>query len=561
MAKPSTSAVPKPAVRLGWRHTLALALVVAGLFAAYLSVELKQNNEPGFPLDDSWIHLTFARNIARGWGFAYNQGEPVAGSTAPLWTLILAFFHSLTRNATVMVVTAKLLGAILLLVSAIFAFRIACRLTGNKWLGLAAGLAVATLGPMGWAMMSGMEVTLSVALTLAGLYYYLRFRSGWRSALAWVLFGLAAWARPESLLLGALAAFDSLLRRFALRQRQSLWRGFGIWLAIVLAWLGFNYSLSHTLFPLTYVAKAGNTSLFNAIAVGSFSQIKGLLTLGAPSYFAEFCVHLWRANPVLCLLVPVGLVGLVASAFRRGNDSGFLIPLVVLGYAPLIGLVSPTFGAAFQSGRYIGNVTALAAVVGVIGVAYLWRWIRRRAAGIAVTAILLVMVLFNVVTVSAATIRNTTQDESSINRMQVTLGRWLAGNAPAGATIGCDDVGAIGYFSDRRIFDLHGLVTRQMLGYEHDEAGFMAFLKTWKPAYLAIFPGQYSYLKDAPFLQVATYAEVRDNTASVILFTPRAKAVAGLLILDITVEPVPVAMAVFKCNWDQFLPGATGRRD
>jgi hypothetical protein len=57
-----------------------LALVTTGLFAAYLSVELKQNHEPGFPLDDSWIHLTFARNLARGWGFAYNQGEPVAGS-------------------------------------------------------------------------------------------------------------------------------------------------------------------------------------------------------------------------------------------------------------------------------------------------------------------------------------------------------------------------------------------------------------------------------------------------------------------------------------------------
>ena len=86
MAKSSADAAGKSTVRLGWQRALLLALVTTGLFAAYLSVELRQNHEPGFPLDDSWIHLTFAHNLARGWGFAYNQGEPVAGSTAPLWT-------------------------------------------------------------------------------------------------------------------------------------------------------------------------------------------------------------------------------------------------------------------------------------------------------------------------------------------------------------------------------------------------------------------------------------------------------------------------------------------
>src|SRR4051794_21135502 len=40
----------------------------------------------GLPLDDGWIHLQFARNLAHGAGLAYNPGERVAGSTAPLWT-------------------------------------------------------------------------------------------------------------------------------------------------------------------------------------------------------------------------------------------------------------------------------------------------------------------------------------------------------------------------------------------------------------------------------------------------------------------------------------------
>jgi hypothetical protein len=403
-----------------------------------------------------------------------------------------------------------------------------------------------------------MEVTLSVALTLAGLYYYLRFRTGWMSTLAWILFGLAAWARPESLSLAVFAALDLLLRRFGFKQPVTFWRGFGVWLIIVLAWVGFNYSLSHSPLPQTYLAKAAKTSLFTAVAVGSFPQLKGLLTVAAPLYFVDFCVHLWRANPVLCVLVPVGLVGLGVSAFRRGRDIGLLIPLVVLGYVPLIGLVSPVFGAAFQSGRYIGNVTALAAVVAVIGGAYLWRWIRQPGMRIGVTVLLLTLGGFNVATVTVATIRNTTRAESSINRMQVALGHWLADNTPVGATLACNDIGAIGYFSGRYVFDLAGLVTKQMLNYGQNREGGIAFIKDRKPDFLVIFPVVYPDLKDAPFCRTIAYVEVKDNIASLLDIEPRIRGLAGMLILDLVIRPQRMVMAVLKCNWESRPPVPDG---
>ena len=558
MLKPGPRVARQPSTRLGWRRELLLALVIAGLFVAYLSVELKQNGATGFPLDDPWIHLTFAKNLARGWGFAYNHGEPVAGSTAPLWTFILALVHLVTGRVAAIVVIAKLLGAAFLLASAVFASRIAARLTGSEWTGLAAGLAVATFGPMEWAMMSGMEVTLSVALTLAGIYYYMRFRTGWMSTLAWVMFGLAAWARPESLSLAMFAALDSLLRRFALKQPVTFWRGFGVWLVIVLGYAGFNYALSHSPFPETYLAKAGRTSLFAAIGAGSFPQLKGLLTVGVPSYFAGFCVHLWRANPVLALLAPVGLVGLVVSAFRRGRSAGLLIPLLVLGYVPLIGLVSPVFGAAFQNGRYIGNVTALAAVVAVIGMDCIRRWIRHSGVRLGTTALLLAAALFNVSTVSVATIRNTTRAESSINRMQVALGHWLADNTPAGAALACNDIGAIGYFSGRYIYDLTGLVTKEILNYRQDRNRDITFINDRKPDFLVIYPAAYPDIEQAPFLKAVAHADVRDNTASMFDIQPQPKTIAGFLILDIVVGPVPVTLTVFKCNWETRPPVPTG---
>ena len=105
------------------------------------------------------------------------------------------------------------------------------------------------------------------------------------------------------------AALDSLLRRFVLKQRLAFWRGFGVWLVVVLAYFGLNYSLSGSPFPQTYQAKVGNTGLFAAVAAGNFPQLKGLLIVSVPSYFAEFCVHLWRANPMLAMLMHASYTG------------------------------------------------------------------------------------------------------------------------------------------------------------------------------------------------------------------------------------------------------------
>jgi hypothetical protein len=49
----------------------------------------------------------------------------------------------------------------------------------------------------------------------------------------------------------------------------------------------------------------------------------------------------------------------------------------------------------------------------------------------------------------------------NINGMQVTLGKIAADVTQPGTTVGASDIGAIGYFSGRKIVDLMGLVTRR----------------------------------------------------------------------------------------------------
>ncbi|HEY0553383.1 MAG TPA: hypothetical protein VGG20_03900, partial [Thermoanaerobaculia bacterium] len=94
---------------------LRLLLLLAGVVAClrYLFAEISRlKGGLGFPLDDSWIHLQFARNLAHGAGLSYNPGDLVTGSTAPLWTALLSLLFLLPGNV---VLWTQLLGIALYL--------------------------------------------------------------------------------------------------------------------------------------------------------------------------------------------------------------------------------------------------------------------------------------------------------------------------------------------------------------------------------------------------------------------------------------------------------------
>src|SRR5512143_1422685 len=85
MERISTASPPKPSAR-----DAAILLVAAILGAAIYLFFSARIDRIGFPLDDSWIHLTYARNLAQRGEWAFQPGHLSAGSTSPLWTFLLA---------------------------------------------------------------------------------------------------------------------------------------------------------------------------------------------------------------------------------------------------------------------------------------------------------------------------------------------------------------------------------------------------------------------------------------------------------------------------------------
>src|ERR671924_1039771 len=114
---------------------IATTALVAVLFYLIVSARIYRL---GFPLDDAWIHLTYARNIAEHGEWSFRAGERSAGSTSPLWTALLSLGFLLNLAPYVW---TYLLGWAVLTLLAICAENIARRLVPAytsrvPWVGL-----------------------------------------------------------------------------------------------------------------------------------------------------------------------------------------------------------------------------------------------------------------------------------------------------------------------------------------------------------------------------------------------------------------------------------------
>ena len=64
------------------------------VFGLLLGVWLAFPKQPGvFPLDDSYIHLSYVRSLAESGTLSFNPGELSTGSSSPLWVVVLTPFY------------------------------------------------------------------------------------------------------------------------------------------------------------------------------------------------------------------------------------------------------------------------------------------------------------------------------------------------------------------------------------------------------------------------------------------------------------------------------------
>lgn len=451
--------------RIDYRITLALAaLLGVGSFLAVSALTYRI----GFPLDDAWIHLTYARNFALHSEWAFRLGEGSAGSTSPLWTALLSlgFLIHLAPYAWTFFI-----GWLVLTLTAIRAEQIARRLIDSynssiPWVGLFIALA----WHLTWSATSGMETLLHGLLVLIVLG--MLTENTRRYMTLGLLAGLSVWVRPDGLTLLGPILLTAFLQNETYKLRGAallkIFIGFGI---LFVFYLLFNLALSGAPMPNTFYAKQAEYREY-------------LLSMSLTDRLTDYILP-FVASPFI-VLVP-GLALWSYKVFQEKNWGALAGLIWVIGYVGIYFMRLP----AYQHGRYIIPVLPILYLWGLLG---MMGYISSPNANRRITFLWQSLMTILIVMFQWVGAKQNAQDVIFVDTQMVQSAQWINKNLSPDAVLGLHDIGAIGYFTQNPILDMAGLMTPDVVPFIRDEMRLGEYLDAENAQYLVTFPSWYPKL-------------------------------------------------------------------
>ncbi len=453
------------------------------------------------PLDDTFIHFQYARQLAAGHPFQFNTGDPASsGDSSFIYPFILAPAFLTGFGGMKAVYYADGLNFVAHLAAVLLLYSLVLRLVGRPAALVAAGFLLLD-GSLNWTYLTGMETGVYAGALV--LFFWLWVRGveanhyGWLAA-AGVLIALL---RPEGHVLASVVCVLTAI--WLWRTRGFDWR-YGWLMLPVLAGL------------VPYVVNQVTTGYwqFNTAAAKSpwyvpYSPLHEKLSLTVGTAITAikdgyFGFDIGR-SPFPLLAAPVSVAGavwalsgrrhrffhlLLVLTFLLGVGSAFLLPPIHFyryfqPYDPIfilyfaLGLVAvarvATRGVAvWHENGAISRSSKLKAQSSVL------------VAAVAAAAVLLLPQFVAYIFAEGESTRD-------IYYQQMAFSEWLKNNTPADAHIGVNDTGAHKYLSDRYIVDLIGLTYNQMRGAYFSGWGtiydrMMETPEKERPGYILIHP-------------------------------------------------------------------------
>jgi len=427
----------------------------------------------GFPLDDSWIHATYARNLALYGEWSFQLGRPSAGSTAPLWTIVLTPGYWL-RIAPLW--WSHILGLATLLVLGGTAERLARRqVEGYRpkvpWIGML----IAAEWHMLWAAASGMETALYAAVVVVLLAALVDASRNY--AALGLLTGLSVWLRPDGLTLIGPVLLVLLLGQESHGSRMRALASYCLCCGCLLVpYLVFNLALAGTPMPNTFYAKQAEYAAWQA------RPLLSRLGIGLAQLSIGPMVLLWP--------------GLIMSAIRSVSRRHLGVA-AALAWCIAYGVLYLSRLPAYQHGRYLMPIMPVLMIVGLLGLARFAlvprvrgrRWLVARAWALATSLVGIGFVFLGA--------RSYAADVSVIETEMVDTAMWVAEHLPPGSVVAAHDIGALGYFDQHPLVDLAGLVSPEVVTFIRDEARLAKLLDEREVRYLIAFPTLYPQLAES----------------------------------------------------------------
>ena len=343
---------------LGTSRALVVTLLALGLWATifiYRTVSWS-DGVPYFSLfDDAMISMRYALNLVEGHGLVWNVGEAVEGYTNPLWTLYMAGIIALFGKM-VAPLAVQLTGLALTMTTVAMA---ACA-AREAWpterrnvvapRTLAFGVAlmlVATLYPLHYWSLLGMEVSLLAALAAGAALVLARVETGRLTAsrglvLMLVAIPVAYFTRPDGFLVLTPLLALCFVRALQQGPRQSTvigLAGLASSAVLVAAHLLWRFNYYGVFLPNTYTLKMDGYTLSLRLSNGLFFMSDffawyGVIILSALLMFLLFT----RRSPMMAAFLASFVISVAYQVYVGGDAQSYwrqLVPGLVLLYVGL----------------------------------------------------------------------------------------------------------------------------------------------------------------------------------------------------------------------------------
>jgi 4-amino-4-deoxy-L-arabinose transferase-like glycosyltransferase len=402
-------------------HRVAFGVAVAALLlhSAWLHP---------WAIDDAYIYLRYAQNLAGGEGIVYNVGERVEGYTTFVWVVLLGAGGALGLD---LLILAKLLGTAFAL--AALGLLASAHLFVEGITPRTSAVATLLLGSCGaftaWAT-GGMDATMvGFFSTLIFMLHAWAMQAPGDRSRAWVVGavgGLAVVARPECVLVLSVLGADRLWSDVRRRDWSSA-HMVGAFLVVYAPYYAWRYSYYGYPLPNTFYAKVGATS--------------AQLARGA-EYVGRF---FWSSLALsLVALASIPLLGRLSRQVPRAA----VLPAAFVLHTIYVLAVGGDAMPAFRFFVSVVPLLCLAAALVLMELAPRRPWLL--IAVVVVTAVNLGQTAFGPDV-------NRAIRQAKVGDVGREVGLWLRESMPPDTLIAINAAGAIAYYSELPVVDMLGL--------------------------------------------------------------------------------------------------------
>jgi hypothetical protein len=420
--------------------------------ALFLTDLRESGNSLIYPLDDAYIHMSLAKNLALHGVFGVTADGFTACSSSPLWVFLISVAYSLVGVHTWPPLAYGFVFGLILIVAA---SEILLRSGSSRFNTIFSVTALCLVIPLPVLVLSGMEHVTHILLSVLLMFWAAWFIAEPRVP-AWVRFAL-----PITIAASVMIRFETLFLVGAIVLLLLLRRRFlpaGIFLGAALAPIAILglYSVSKGWFwlPTSLLLKGrmpqflSVTSVVHSVGYAALSQLLRTPHLMIP-VVALVAIYLWRrtrgASPwdrgqvMICLTLITILAHLqyTRSEFNLlGRYEGYLLGMAILsiGCADL-SVVFRNLRAAFKEKSNIIEVLPVSLAV-----------------------ILVLVPLFHH---GLQTAIQFPAGRRSLYRQQYQMARFLAAYYNT-SSVAANDIGAVNYFTRIRCLDLYGLANKEV---------------------------------------------------------------------------------------------------